>query len=59
MTAAVLASAYPEADFVALDLNPEHIAYADALAGQAELKNISFVQSDFVEAMQNDWEQFD
>lgn len=59
MTAAVLASAYPEAEFVALDLNPEHIAYADALAGQAELENISFVQSDFVEALQNDWEPFD
>ena len=45
MTAAVLASAYPEADFVALDLNPEHIAYADALAGQSELKNLKLVRN--------------
>lgn len=59
MTAALLAAAYPEAEFVALDLNPEHIAYAEALATQSGLDNIKFLQSDFVDALEHGWEPFD
>jgi SAM-dependent methyltransferase len=45
----LIASAYPEIEFVGVDFSPEHIAHARGLAGKAELSNVSFVEADFLD----------
>lgn len=45
----VLAAANPEARFVGIDFQPEHIAHATKLASSAGLANVSFVQADFLD----------
>ena len=48
----VLAAANPNAEFVGVDFLPEHIQYANALAAEAGLTNVRFVQADFCELAQ-------
>lgn len=42
LTLCILAECYPEAQFFGVDINPEHIRIARALAKQAGLNNIAF-----------------
>ena len=42
------AAAHPESEFVGIDFMPEHIAHATALAARCGLKNVRFVEGDFV-----------
>lgn len=46
-TLCTLAAAYPESRFVGIDINPEHIAFARALADRGALHNITFLENDF------------
>lgn len=41
-----LAAAYPEASFEGIDLNPEHIAWAQSIATEAEISNVEFKMAD-------------
>lgn len=47
------AANYPQAQFLGIDLNPEHIAHARSLAASAQLTNLSFRTADFLELEQN------
>jgi SAM-dependent methyltransferase len=42
------AANYPQARFLGIDFNPEHIAHARALAASAGLTNIAFREGDFL-----------
>ena len=44
----LLAACYPQASFVGIDLNPEHIAHGRHLAAKAGLSNVQFLRGDFV-----------
>jgi SAM-dependent methyltransferase len=44
----LLAAVYPEADFIGVDFQPDHIAHSRWLAGQLALANIRFVEADFI-----------
>jgi len=46
-TIATLAGAYPRSRFVGVDVNPDHIAAADALADAGKLENVRFLERDF------------
>ena len=43
------AAAHPEAEFVGIDFMPEHIAHATMLAERCGLKNVRFLEADFIE----------
>ena len=43
------AANYPQASFLGIDFNPEHIAHARSLAAAAALDNVEFRLGDFVE----------
>jgi SAM-dependent methyltransferase len=45
----LIASTFPDIEFVGVDFSPEHIAHARGLAGTAGLANISFVEADFLD----------
>jgi predicted O-methyltransferase YrrM len=45
----LLAAANPDIDFVGIDFNPSHIAEARALAKQADLPNVKFLEASFAE----------
>ncbi len=45
----LIASAYPDIEFVGVDFSPEHIAHARGLAAKAGLENVSFVEADFLD----------
>ena len=45
----LIASAYPEIEFVGIDFSPEHIAHARGLARAAGLDNVRFVEADFLD----------
>ena len=58
----LLASTFPEHDFVGVDFNPEHIAHARRLAASAGLSNIRFEEADFLDLARDwpeHWGQFD
>lgn len=58
----LLASTFPEHDFVGVDFNPEHIAHARRLAASAGLTNIRFEEADFLDLAHDwpeHWGQFD
>ena len=59
LTVIMLAAVYPNAEFVGIDLNPEHIGNARQLATAAGVKNVSFLRGDFVEATAADFAPFD
>lgn len=42
------AAAHPHSEFVGVDFLPEHIAHARGLAEKAGLRNVTFVEADFV-----------
>jgi SAM-dependent methyltransferase len=50
----LIASAYPDIEFVGVDFSPEHIAHARGLAAKAGLENVSFVEADFLD-LARDW----
>ena len=43
------AANYPQARFLGIDFNPEHIAHARSLAAASGLGNVRFEQADFLE----------
>ncbi|MFL6753177.1 MAG: methyltransferase regulatory domain-containing protein [Sphingomicrobium sp.] len=45
----LFAAANPEAEFVGVDFQPEHIAHAESLAEAAGLTNVRFVEADFAD----------
>ncbi len=45
----LLAAANPNAEFVGVDFNPEHIAHSNGLAIATGLTNIRFIEGDFAE----------
>lgn len=47
------AANYPHAQFVGVDVNPDHIAHATSLASAGGLPNIAFREADFLELEQN------
>ncbi len=49
LTLLVLAAAYPDSEFVGLDLNPHHIATARQHAKRAALRNVDFIQGDILD----------
>ncbi len=49
----LLAGAYPEGQFVGVDFQPDHIVQALRLARQLGLKNIHFLEADFLELDKN------
>ncbi|MBA2919789.1 methyltransferase domain-containing protein [Sphingomonas sp. MAH-20] len=51
---ALIASAYPQIEFVGVDFSPEHIAHARGLAHAAGLDNVRFVEADFLD-LARDW----
>jgi SAM-dependent methyltransferase len=49
----ILAAAhYPESDFVGIDFMPQHIAHARDLAKLSGIKNVKFIEGDFVDLIQ-------
>ena len=46
-TLATLAAAHPLASFVGVDMNPEHVAFAEGLASRGGLANARFLADDF------------
>lgn len=49
LTLLTLAAAFPQAEFVGVDFNPNHIRMAQARAEATGLKNIKLIHSDFTE----------
>lgn len=47
LTLCILADCYPDAEFHGVDLNPEHIRAARALAARAGLDNVTFHEASF------------
>lgn len=47
------AANYPQAHFVGIDFKPDHIAHASSLARAAELSNITFLQADVLDLVQD------
>lgn len=43
------AAAHPDSEFVGIDFLPEHIAHGKALAETCGLKNVTFIEGDFLE----------
>lgn len=47
------AANYPQAQFLGIDVHPDHIAHARSLAAAAGLENIAFRQEDFLDLERN------
>lgn len=45
----IAAASHPESEFIGIDFMPEHIAHGRALADLAGLKNVTFIEADFLE----------
>lgn len=45
----LIASAYPDIQFVGVDFSPEHIAHARSLAERSGLENVTFLEADFLD----------
>ena len=58
-TLTLLADAYPQADFVGIDINPAHIEKANSIAERAGLTNVTFIQGDVVDLNSADYQPFD
>ena len=59
LTLTLLAAANPNAEFVGLDINPEHIRKARELAGSTGVSNVSFHEADFTALGNLDLHPFD
>lgn len=44
----LMAAAHPDAEFVGVDFLPEHVAHAAELAHSCRLRNVRFVEGDFI-----------
>lgn len=51
LTVLILARCHPEACFTGIDINPEHIAWAQEMADRFEIGNAQFVCADFTEGV--------
>lgn len=49
----ILAASYPEGSFVGVDFHPSHIAESQWLVNELGLKNIRFLEADFLELLQD------
>ncbi|HTQ02529.1 MAG TPA: class I SAM-dependent methyltransferase [Polyangiaceae bacterium] len=58
-TVATLAAAYPNARFVGVDLNPEHVGAARSLASRGALENVRFLECDFEDLSSEELPKFD
>lgn len=58
-TLTLLADAYPQADFVGIDINPTHIEKANLIAERASLTNVTFIQGDVVDLNSSNYQPFD
>ena len=58
-TTTTLAAAYPRSRFIGVDLNEEHIAFANGLASRGELDNVRFLERDFEKLDGRDLPDFD
>jgi len=47
------AAAFPEVEFLGIDFNPSQIAHAEELVEFTGLKNVNFVEGDFMELKDN------
>mgnify|MGYP001217234240 CR=1 FL=1 len=45
----LMAAAHPDSEFVGVDFLPEHIAHANDLASSCGLRNVRFIEGDFIE----------
>ncbi len=54
-----LASAFPDARFVGIDINHDHVAFATSLAAKACVDNVLFIQGDFAELPRDALPDFD
>ena len=59
MTSNILADAWPQGDFLAVDINPQHIANGRGIAERAGLANVTFLESDFADLMGRELPRFD
>lgn len=59
LTSLAIAAVHPEAEVVAIDINPGQIAGARALADAAGLTNIRFEEWSFADMLEADIDQFD
>jgi ubiquinone/menaquinone biosynthesis C-methylase UbiE len=59
LTLSLLADAYPLADFVGIDINPDHIAGARKRAAKAGLSNLQFIEADIADLAAEGFEPFD
>lgn len=59
VTVAALAQLFPHAKFVGVDFNAQHVANGTALAAEAGLTNIEFIQADFSELDSRRLPEFD
>ncbi|MCG8442972.1 MAG: class I SAM-dependent methyltransferase, partial [Caulobacterales bacterium] len=59
LTVALLADAYPHAEFVGIDINPAHIRRAGARAVAAGLTNVTFLEGDILSLRPETHEPFD
>lgn len=58
-TLIALASAYPRARFVGVDINPGHVAFAADLAARAGVENVTFMVRDFSQLLHAELPDFD
>lgn len=58
-TLVALASAYPRARFVGVDINPDHVAFATDLAVRAGVDNVTFLVRDFAQLLHAELPAFD
>ncbi|MEP4889076.1 MAG: class I SAM-dependent methyltransferase [Aliiglaciecola sp.] len=58
-TLTLLADAYPDAEFVGLDINPTHTEQGQSLARAAKLKNVTFICGDIANATELNLTDFD
>lgn len=59
LTLAIIADAYPHAQFVGIDINPDHISRAQDRAEQAGLTNIQFFVGDVIDIDASKFDPFD
>jgi ubiquinone/menaquinone biosynthesis C-methylase UbiE len=59
VTIIMLAALHPESQFLGIDINPDHIDTATAMAREAGLTNIEFLRADFDESSAANPEPFD
>jgi len=59
LTSTMLAATNPTGSFWGVDVNPTHVASAEALAEESAIDNVSFIEAGFEELAQHDLPGFD